>query len=109
MYITVCSTKRNIGFKGVEIIDIIVGLPLFFILLFLFSFKSARFIAVILLVITIFLFLPINLSKKNRMYKIIYLVFSYLKRKKTYLYFKSEKESKLNGRKLFRSESCKFY
>lgn len=105
MYITVSDSKRNMGFKGLEVTDIIIGLPLLFILLFLFSFKAFRLFAVILLVITIFLFLPINLSKKNRMYKILFLVFSYLKRKKVYLYFKNEKEGKFNGRNIIRSKS----
>ena len=103
MYITVSSTKRNIGFKGVEVTDIAIGLPLLFILLFLFSFKALRLIAIILLVITVFLFLPINLSKKNRMYKIMFLVFSYLRRKRIYLYFKDVKEGRLNGKNFFRS------
>lgn len=73
MYITVRSIKRKIGFKGIELMDLLVGFPALFILMFLFSFPGLRKIAIILLVITVFLFLPVNLSKKNRMYKIIHL------------------------------------
>ena len=103
MYITVSNTKRNIGFKGIELMDLIVGLPLIFLLLILFSFKGLRLISIILLVITAFMFLPVNLSKKNRMYKILYLFFCFLKRKKKYIYFKLEKERLFNGRKLIKS------
>mgnify|MGYP003571434938 CR=1 FL=1 len=88
MYITVKSVKRKIGFKGIELNDLLIGLPALFVLLFLFSFVELRKIAIILLVITIFLFLPVNLSKKNRMYKIIYLFFKFLINKKEYVYQK---------------------
>lgn len=97
MYIVVSDTKRKVGFKGLEVNDLIFGLPLFIILLLLFSFESMRMISLILLVISVFMFLPINLSKKNRMYKIMYLAFSYLKRKKEYIYFKHDKKEGLNG------------
>ena len=92
MYITVDSVKRKVGFKGIELMDLIIGFPLVFILLFLFSFSSLRFLAVILLSITVFMFLPISLSKKNRMYKIIYLTLRYMINKKKYLYIRSIKE-----------------
>jgi len=98
MYIIVSDTKRKVGFKGLEVNDLVFGLPLFIILLLLFSFKGLRLLALILLVVAIFMFLPVSLSKKNRMYKVMYLAFSYLKRKKEYLYFKEEKkEGKING------------
>jgi len=99
MYITVKSIKRKVGFKGIEVVDIVVGLPLFFILLFMFSFSSLRTIALILFVVAVFMFLPVNLSKKNRMYKIMFLVFKYLKSNKEYIFFKTEKrkENKING------------
>ena len=92
MYITVDSVKRKVGFKGIELMDLIIGFPLVFILLFLFSFSSLRFLAVILLSITVFMFLPISLSKKNRMYKIIYLTLRYMISKKKYVYIRSVKE-----------------
>lgn len=97
MYITVSDTKRKVGFKGLEVNDVMIGLPLLFILLFMFSFEVLRLPALVLLVIVIFMFLPINLSKKNRMYKVMYLAASYLLRNKTYIYFKEEKkEGKIN-------------
>ena len=86
MYIIVSDTKRKVGFKGLEVNDLIFGLPLFIALLLMFSFESLRFLSLILLVIAIFMFLPISLSKKNRMYKVMFLVILYVKRKKEYLY-----------------------
>ena len=82
MYIIVSDTKRKVGFKGLEVNDLIFGLPLFIVLLLMFSFESLRFLSLILLVIAIFMFLPIFLSKKNRMYKVMLLVILYVKRKK---------------------------
>lgn len=98
MYITVKSIKRNLGFKGIEIADLIIGVPLFFLILLLFSFSSLRLFAVILFVISVFMFIPISLSKKNRMYKILFLFFNYLRKEKEYIFFKDErKENKLNA------------
>ena len=91
MYIIVSDTKRKVGFKGLEVNDLIFGLPLFIALLLMFSFESLRFLSLILLVIAIFMFLPISLSKKNRMYKVMFLVILYVKRKKEDLYFEEEK------------------
>ncbi len=98
MYITVKSIKRKVGFKGIEATDLIIGLPLLFILLMMFSFSNFRGISIIFFVIAVFMFLPINLSKKNRMYKVIALVVAYLKKNKNYIYFKEErKEGKISG------------
>lgn len=98
MYITVKSIKRNLGFKGIEVADLIIGVPLFFLILLLFSFSSLRLFAVILFVISVFMFIPISLSKKNRMYKILFLFFNYLRKEKEYIFFKDErKENKLNA------------
>lgn len=98
MYITVKSIKRKVGFKGIEATDLIIGLPLLFILLIMFSFSSLRAVSIIFFVISVFMFLPVNLSKKNRMYKVLGLIVSYLKKEKNYIYFKEEgKERKFNG------------
>lgn len=98
MYITVKSIKRNLGFKGIEVADLIIGVPIFFLILLLFSFSSLRLFAVILFVISVFMFIPISLSKKNRMYKILFLFFNYLRKEKEYIFFKDErKENKLNA------------
>ena len=43
-----------------------------------------------------FLLIPINLSKKNRMYKVVILLFNYLFRNKNYCFFNEElKDSKI--------------
>lgn len=98
MYITVKSIKRTIGFKGIELIDLLIGIPILLFLLFLFSFSNFRFLAVVLFVISVFMLLPINLSKKNRMYKVIALTLNYLKKEKNYTFIKEEqKEGIING------------
>ena len=98
MYITVKSIKRKVGFKGIEATDLIIGLPLLFFLLLMFSFSNLRIISIIFFVIVVFMFLPINLSKKNRMYKVITLVISYLKKSKNYIFFKEgRKDEKISG------------
>lgn len=86
MYIVINENKQQIGFKGLELVDVFIGLTLIMSLLILSSFESLRYISLILLVISVFMFLPINLSQKNRMYKIIYLVFKYLKKDKIFIY-----------------------
>ncbi len=98
MYITVKSIKRTIGFNGIELTDLLIGIPISLFLLFLFSFSNLRFFAVILFVICVFMLLPINLSKKNRMYKVIFLALNYLKKGKDYIFIREEqKEGMING------------
>jgi hypothetical protein len=92
MYITVKSIKRTIGFKGIELTDLLIGIPILLFLLFLFSFSNFRFLAVVLFVISVFMLLPINLSKKNRMYKVIALVLNYLKKEKDYVFIKEDQK-----------------
>ena len=38
MYITVKSIKRNLGFKGIEISDIIIALPILILFIIIFCF-----------------------------------------------------------------------
>ena len=45
--------------------------------------------------IGIFCLLPINVSKKNRMYKVIGLIFKYLTRNKIYVYQKERQVSEI--------------
>jgi predicted membrane protein len=92
MYITVKSIKRTLGFKGIELTDLLIGIPTLLFLLLLFSFSNFRFLAVVLFVISAFLLLPINLSKKNRMYKVIVLTLNYLKKEKDYIFIKGEQK-----------------
>lgn len=90
MYIVVNSLKRNLGFKGIEVNDLLIGFPVIFICIVLFVFTPFKIGALVLLMIGIFLLLPISVSKKNRMYKVIVLMFKYLFRKKTYIYSKED-------------------
>ena len=68
MYITISSIKKTLG-KYIEFTDLYIGLPMF-------------------LTVCVFLMIPINLSKKNRMYRVMGLFFKYLISNKTYIFFK---------------------
>ena len=87
MYITIKSIKKTLG-KYIEITDLYIGLPILMIFLTMFSFSNLRLISLIFLTIGIFILIPIQLSKKNRMYKVIGLIFIYLFKCKRYVYFK---------------------
>lgn len=86
MYITLKSIKRNLGFKGIEISDIVIALPMIFLFIVLFCFTPLKIPAIVGLMIGIFCLLPINVSKKNRMYKVIGLIFKFLIREKIFVY-----------------------
>ena len=88
MYITVKSIKRNLGFKGIEISDIVIALPMIILFIVLFCFTPLKIPAVVGLMIGIFCLLHINVSKKNRMYKVIGLMFKFLIREKIFVYQK---------------------
>lgn len=94
MYITVKSIKRNLGFKGIEISDIVIALPMIITFIVLFCFTPLKIPAVVGLMIGIFCLLPINVSKKNRMYKVIGLIFKFLIREKIFI-FQKEGVSKI--------------
>ena len=66
MYITVKSIKRSLGFKGVEISDIIIAFPVVMLFIVLFCFTSLKLLSIIGLMIGIFCLLPINVSKKKQ-------------------------------------------
>lgn len=95
MYITVKSIKRNLGFKGVEISDIVIALPMIILFIVLFCFTPLKIPAIVGLMIGIFCLLPINVSKKNRMYKVIGLIFKFLFREKLFVYQKEGQVSKV--------------
>lgn len=86
MYITVKSIKRNLGFKGIEISDIVIALPMIILFIVLFCFTPLKIPAIVGLMIGIFCLLPINVSKKNRMYKVIGLILKFLIREKIFVY-----------------------
>ena len=88
MYITVSSIKKTLG-KYIEMKDLYIGLPLLFIFLLMFSFSNYKIFSFIFLTISIFLMLPVRVSKKNRMYKVVYLLVKFLINKKEYIYFKN--------------------
>ncbi len=93
MYITLPSIKRTLG-KYLEMQDLYIGLPMFFIFLFLFSFTNFKMFSLIYLTAGLFLFIPISVSKKNRMYKILILFVIYMLKKKEYLFFRKEEKEK---------------
>ena len=94
MYITIKSIKKTLG-KFIEMTDLYIGLPMLMIFL-LFAFTNLKIEALMFLSVCAFLLIPINLSKKNRMYKVVILLFNYLFRNKNYCFFNEElKESKI--------------
>ena len=42
MYITVKSIKRDLGFKGIEVSDIVIGLPMILLFIILFCFTPLK-------------------------------------------------------------------
>ncbi len=91
MYITVPSIKKTLG-KYVEMKDLYIGLPMLLIFLLLFSFTNYKVFSLIYLTICVFIMLPVNVSKKNRMYKVAILFFKYLFKCKEYVYKKNGDE-----------------
>jgi hypothetical protein len=87
MYITIKSLNKTLG-KFVELTDLYIGLPMLFIFLIVFSCTNYKLESLVFLTICIFLMLPIQISKKNRMYKIIGLFFKYIFKCKDYIYIK---------------------
>ena len=87
MYIAITSLKKTLG-KYIELTDLYIGLPSLIIFLILFLIKSTRMFSLIFLAIILFLMIPINLSKKNRMYKVMHLVLKFLFKCKEYVYTK---------------------
>ena len=90
MYITVKSLKKTLG-KYIELTDLYIGLPSLIIFIVLFSIPPTRIFSLIFLTIVLFLMIPISLSKKNRMYKVMYLVFNYIFKCKQFIYRKESK------------------
>lgn len=85
MYITVKSLKKTLG-KYIELTDLYIGLPSLILFIILFSIPPTRIISLMFLSVVVFLMIPINLSKKNRMYKVMFLVFKYIFKGKEYIY-----------------------
>lgn len=87
MYITINSLKKTLG-KYVEMTDLYIGIPMIMSFLSLFAFSTNKLFSLVFLTICVFLMIPINLSKKNRMYKVLWLFFRYLFKCKIYIYLK---------------------
>lgn len=85
MYITVKSLKKTLG-KWIELTDLYIGLPILFIFLILFSLTPFKLFSIVFFTSGLFMMIPIQVSKKNRMYKILYLFFLFLIKKKEYIY-----------------------
>ncbi len=98
MYITLKSLKKTLG-KYIEYTDLYIALPSVILFLILFMIKGTRIFSLIFISIVLFMLIPINLSKKNRMYKIIGMFFSYIFRCKNYIYLKEDYSEKQKGRK----------
>ena len=87
MYITINSIKKTLG-KYIELNDLYIGIPMIMVFLSLFAFSTYKLFSIIFLTICVFLMIPINLSKKNRMYKVLGLFFKYIFKCKNYIYTK---------------------
>lgn len=87
MYITINSIKKTLG-KYVEMTDLYIGIPMGMTFLTLFAFSTHKLFSMIFLTICAFLMIPINLSKKNRMYKVMGLFFRYIFKNKNYIYMR---------------------
>lgn len=94
MYITVKSIKRNLGFKGIEVADLIIGTPILFIFIILFSFTSLKLFSLVLLVIGIFMLIPVTVSKKNRMYKVLGMFLKYILSTKEAIFLNKDIENR---------------
>lgn len=86
MYITVKNMNKTLG-KYIEYTDLYLGLPMLLIFLVMFAFTSFKLESLVFLTISIFLMLPIQLSKKNRMYKVIGLLIKFIFKNKNFYYF----------------------
>ena len=91
MYITVPSIKKTLG-KYIEMQDLYIGLPMLIFFLFLFSFTSHKLFSLLFLTVCVFLMLPVKVSKKNRMYKVVILLIKYIFNCKNFYYSRKEED-----------------
>lgn len=87
MYITINSIKKTLG-KYIEMTDLYIGIPMIMTFLILFAFSSHKLFSLVFLTVCVFLMIPVQLSQKNRMYKVLGLFFTYIFKCKEYIYFK---------------------
>ena len=87
--VKVNNNNRNLAEYISKMKDLYIGLPMLFVFLFLFSFTSHKLISIIYLTVCIFLLLPVKVSKKNRMYKVVILLVKYIFKCKNYYYIRN--------------------
>lgn len=90
MYITVASVKRNLGFKGLEVSDLLISFPFIAIFLILFCFTSLKLLGLSILIIGIFALFPVKVSQKNRMYKVLLLISAFLISIREFTYYETK-------------------
>lgn len=95
MYITVATVKRNLGFKGLEVSDLIIAFPFISLFLILFCFTDLKLLGLSILIIGVFALIPVVVSKKNRMYKVLIMVSKFLISDKEFTYFTTEERKML--------------
>lgn len=89
MYITINSLKKTLG-KYVEMNDLYIGLPILFTFLIMFTCTNYKIFSLIFITIGLFMMIPVNVSKKNRMYKVLILFFYYVCKRKEYIFLGKE-------------------
>lgn len=90
MFITLKTVKKELGLFGLEYEDFIIAIPVAIIFLIIFIATPFKLISLAIPVIAGFLLLPISISNKNRIYKLLILIYRYSKKEKQYFYSKNE-------------------
>ncbi len=88
MYITMQTIKRNLGLFNLEVADLIIG-SIFAVISIVFFLIQSYTIGFVILSFGIIGLVPVNFSKKNRIYKLMGLFLEYLFKKREYIYFKN--------------------
>lgn len=95
-YVTVNLDKRNFGLKGLEFADIILALLGIFLFIFLSLVVKDVMLAIYVAIVYVALLSPVQLSNKNRVYKILFMILIYFINKHVFIYQKAEREGVLN-------------
>lgn len=95
MYITLQSTKRNLGLFNLEIKDIVLASVFSLAFIILFSIGLYQ-ISLITIFTGIFLLIPVSFSKQNRIYKLIILFINFVLKRKTFYYHLENQKDRRN-------------
>lgn len=95
-YVLIQSEKKNYGFNGLEGMDLLLLLIGVFLLIFFFLVIGNFTFTLSFAIIYTFCLLPINVSNKNRMYKIIIMMVLYALNTHILIYESEKKEGVLN-------------